>query len=290
MESYTEKQILIDRRCESLIARYPAIWDRMISEWKSSAPEDRVWLMYSANYLFRTRLVRWAIDPLTLKSRLPQAPDMDVATDLRSLDFVLLTHSHADHLDLGLLSALRHLPTLWVVPEDLFGLVREQAGLSANQILVPRPFQSIELYGLRITPFDAQHWRPDPDRPSGRRGVPEMGYLVEHSDNRWLFPGDTRTYDISQLPALGSVNAAFVHLWLGRASALLKEPPLLREFCRFCEALQSRRILVTHLHEYGRDADDYWDENHYQQVKHCIQESAQDITIQSAVMGESLSL
>jgi L-ascorbate metabolism protein UlaG (beta-lactamase superfamily) len=281
---------LIDRRRQSTLARYPALWDRLISEWKSAGPEDRVWMMYSANYLFRTRSARWAIDPLQLNSRLPQALLMNVAADLLDLDFVLLTHRHADHLDLGLLHALRHLPICWVVPEDLLGLVRANASLSANHILVPRPMQSFDLNGLRITPFNAKHWRADPDRPSGRRGVPEMGYLVEQAGKRWLFPGDTRTYNISQLPDFGVVDLAFVHLWLGRASALLDPPPLIEEFCRFCAALQSRRLLVTHLNEFGRVADDYWDEGHFQQVQRSLQALTPHITVESAIMGESLYL
>ena len=288
MGLYTEKQIQIDRQRESIIARYPALWNQMVAEWKSPGSEDRAWLMYSANYLFRTQGVRWGIDPLRLISRLPQAPAMQVAEDLKDLDFVLLTHRHADHLDLGLLSALRHLPICWVVPEDMLALVQKKAGLPAKQILVPQPLQPIDLHGLRITPFLGQHWRADPDYPSGRRGVPETGYLVEQGHKRWLFPGDTRTYDASRLPGFGGVDAAFVHLWLGRASALVERPPLLESFSSFCEALRSKRIIVTHLQEFGRKPDDFWDEIHFQQVKHSLQVTAPDISVESAVMGESL--
>ncbi len=290
MGLYTEKQIQIDRQRELIIARYPALWNQMITEWKSPGCEDQAWLMYAANYLFRTQGVRWGIDPLMLKSRLPQAPAMQVADDLKDLDFVLLTHRHADHLDLGLLSILRHLPICWVVPEDMLALVQKKAGLSSRQILVPQLLQPIELHGLRITPFLGQHWRADPDYPSGRRGVPETGYLVEHGNKRWLFPGDTRTYDASQLPTFGGVDAAFVHLWLGRASALAEKPPALESFCFFCTALQSQRIIVTHLQEFGRRADDYWDDSHFQLVKHRLQGTVPEITLESAMMGASLLL
>ncbi len=57
---------------------------------------------------------------------------MDVARDLKDLDFVLLTHRHKDHLDLGLLRALRHLPIRWVVPEAILPLV-QRAGRTAGQ-------------------------------------------------------------------------------------------------------------------------------------------------------------
>jgi L-ascorbate metabolism protein UlaG (beta-lactamase superfamily) len=137
--------------------------------------------------------------------------------DLSTLSFVLLTHGHKDHLDLDLLAALRHLPIKWVVPEFILSNVVEQAGLPRENIIVPSPRASIELNGIRILPFDGLHWETTPD--GNRRGVPSMGYLIECNGRRWLFPGDTRTYNASQLPALDAVDAVFVHLWLGRGSA-----------------------------------------------------------------------
>ena len=98
------------------------------------------------------------------------------------------------------------------------------------------------------------------------RGVPATGYLVEFQNKRWLFPGDTRTYDASQLPSFGPVDGLFAHLWLGRGCALMDEPPLLDAFCQFCLDLQPRRIILTHLNEFGRDADDFWDEEHAEKL------------------------
>jgi hypothetical protein len=64
----------------------------------------------------------------------------------------------------------------------------------------------------------------------------------------------------------------------------------LEDFCRFCIDLQPRRVIVTHLEELGRDAEDYWDEEHFQKVsKHC-RETAPDIHMLSARMGESAIL
>jgi hypothetical protein len=66
MDQYTERQILINRRQDEMVARYSSLWDKLIAEWKSPGSEDRAWLIYSANYLFRTQGVRWAMDPLAL--------------------------------------------------------------------------------------------------------------------------------------------------------------------------------------------------------------------------------
>ena len=42
-----------------------------------------------------------------------------LAQDLKALSFVLLTHQHADHLDLDLIRELKHLPIIWVIPESI---------------------------------------------------------------------------------------------------------------------------------------------------------------------------
>ena len=290
MDRSTEKQALIDRRRDELIAGYPAIWDRIIAEWNSPGPEDRVWLMYSANYLFRTQGVRWAMDPLELNSRLPQAPAMDILRDLRGLDFVLLTHRHKDHLDLGLLRALRHLPIWWVIPEAIFPLVRKEAGLPDKQVLVPKPMQPIDLHGLRVTAFDGLHWQDDPDYPDGRRGVPATGYLVEFGGKRWLFPGDTRIYDPASRLTFGPVDLLFAHLWLGRGAALHAHPPLLELFCHFCLALQPRRLILTHLEEWGRRMDDFWDFEHAGEVVSALKKYAPSLPIEIAFTGTEVLL
>jgi hypothetical protein len=180
-------------------------------------------------------------------------------------------------------------PILWLVPEDIQAKV-EQAGLSREKIIQPRSLEPVEFQGLRITPFCGLHWENDPGQPDGLRGVPAVGYLVEFNGKRWLFPGDIRTYDLSLLPSFGAVDGAFVHLWLGRASALLEEPPLLESFCRFCQELNSRRIIITHLQEFGREVHEFWDGSHFQQVKQCLRGITPGILAESAGMGDCVNL
>ncbi len=290
MDQYTERQILINRRRDEMVARYPSLWDKLIAEWKSPGSDDRAWLIYSANYLFCTQGVRWAMDPLALQSRIPQAPRMDVARDLKDLDFVLLTHRHKDHMDSGLLRALRHLPIQWVVPEAMFQLVQGEIGLPTRQILVPQLMQPMEISGLRITSFDGLHWEAAPDYPTGRRGVPATGYLVEQGNKRWLFPGDTRRYHLPAIPDLGPVDVLFAHLWFGRRAAHQSPPPLLEHFCRFCLALKPHRIILAHLEEWGRKAADFWDLEHAKQAVRVLRQQAPSFPIQNAFLGDSLLL
>ena len=283
-----ERQGQIDRKRLEITRQYPALWKRLIAEWKAPEQQDRAWLTYSANYLFRTGNIRWGIDPLTFAWRVAGAAEVDTFHDLQDLSFVLLTHRHEDHLDLHLISTLCHLPVRWVVPEFLLGKVMGQAGLARKKIIVPHPLRPFELDGLNILPFEGLHWEHLPDGSS--RGVPAMAYLVELSGRRWLFPGDTRTYAAGRLPDLGRVDVLFAHLWLGRQSAQMAQPPLLAPFCRFCADLAPGRVVVTHLEEWGRAASDFWDQRHFELVRAYCQKIAPKMQISAAFMGESVTL
>lgn len=276
-------QTRVESRRVEIVARYPALWSRIISVWKQDNSIDQIWLMYSANYLIRTAGVHWAIDPLMLASRLPSAPAVPI-DDLDKLSFVLLTHSHADHLDLTLIRALSHLPILWMVPRPLLEQVLSKGGISRENVIVPQFGQPIRLSGIEILPFEGIHWRP------GNRGVPTTAYLVTFNNKRWLFPGDTRTFDAHLLPDFGPLDGLIAHLWLGGGCAQQSEPPLLDAFCRFCLDLHPRRIALTHLEELGREADDYWDARHCLAVIDRFRQLTPDLTVNCAYMGDKLDL
>jgi L-ascorbate metabolism protein UlaG (beta-lactamase superfamily) len=265
---------------------YPQLWQRMLSEWSRPAEGDRAWLLYSANYLLCTAGVRWALDPLALRQRLPAAPQVD-ASPLVGLDYIVLTHRHADHLDLALLGELRSFPARWIIPEDMLPLL-DSLHLPPEKVIVPRLLQTLHLGGLSLTPFDGLHWEAAPDRPGGLRGVPATGYLAGFSGKRWLFAGDVRTYDALQMPDFGRLDGMFAHLWLGRGAALQADLPLVEPFCRFCLDLQAPRVVVTHLNEYGRPPAELWAERHFQTVYACFQSLAPQVQVRSARMGEAV--
>jgi L-ascorbate metabolism protein UlaG (beta-lactamase superfamily) len=287
-DRFSETQAKILQRKIEASAHYPALWKKIIAEWNAPDPQDRVWLTYSANYIFRTNNIRWAIDPLTLDGRLKIPPRVDLARDLQNLSFVLLTHTHGDHLDLELISALRSLPITWVVPEYILPEVVGETGLPQEQIIVPSRLTSIELNGLNILPFDGLHLETTPEGTT--RGVPAMGYLIESQGRRWLFPGDTRTYDSSQLPRFDPPDIIFAHLWLGRSCALEEPAQLLDSFCQFCLDTNPRRIVLTHLNELGRDANDYWDERHAQLVCSKFRNISPDTPVSHLLTGDSMLL
>lgn len=261
---------------------YPTLWERLIAQWQA-AESDAAWLTYSANYLMYTAGVRWALDPLSLFSRLSLPNPMDFSKDLAPLDVVVLSHRHADHLDLELLSDLVDLPTLWIVPEFLLEEMQTIFRGKTSRIITPQPGVSIQIKDLVLTPFDGLHFR-------NGHGVPEMGYLAEFSGKRWAFPGDTRVFPPQSLTKLGSLDGIFAHLWLGKKCALQQNPALLEEFCSFFIEPAPCQIVVTHLHELARKPDDFWDTSHFSQVYAKCQELKPEVKVTAAWMGTSVVL
>ena len=197
---------------------------------KKPAPAHvRGWLIYTASYLFSTYDVRWMIDPVRLKRRLLDAPEFNFTQYIAGLDFVLLTHQHGDHFDLELIDQIKHFPKKWVIPEFLLPRIGDLTDFPWERVFVPTPLTPFTINGISITVFDGLHWEKvrtsNAKYPAGVfRGVPSVGYLIEFEDKRWLFPGDTRTYDLDRMPDIGPVDLLFAHLWLGRGQALVEDP------------------------------------------------------------------
>ncbi len=264
------------------IEEYPKKWDQMVHEW-SSELGNQLWLLYSANYLLNTAGVKWAIDPYSLFSRLGGGPQPDFANDLQDLQLIVITHAHSDHFDLNLLSSLSHLPIQWVVPKFMEERIKNAADLSGEKIIIPRPNIPLRIDKLTITPFEGLHGH-------GGNGVQSMGYLAEFYQKRWLFLGDTRTYDFSKLPDFGELTGVVGHLWLGKAEALESRPSKLDGFCDFFSHFKTKQLVITHLLEFGREPNELWNLNHFQLVLRHIQNIKPDLRVTEALMGERVDL
>jgi L-ascorbate metabolism protein UlaG (beta-lactamase superfamily) len=271
------------------VADYPARWAALVADWRANGPGDAAWLTYAANYLLRTGEARWAIDPLTLPARVPGAAEVNLAPLRERLDFLVLTHSHNDHLDLSLLRRLRAADAWWVVPPFLVGRLTEAGLLPRRNLIVPPPLEPFEIAGVTLTTFDSLHFEPQAGG-SSPRGVPEIGLLAEWPGGRWLFPGDIRHYEPTGMPGFGRLDGVFAHLWLGRRSARQNPPPLLDEFCRFHLSLNPSRLVLTHLNELGRAADDRWTPAHAAQTVARLRQLCPALPVQVAQTGERVEL
>jgi L-ascorbate metabolism protein UlaG (beta-lactamase superfamily) len=286
--TYKKKGIL--HRRQMAVTSFPGLFRNLVNDWNLDQDSDRAWLLYSANYLFRTAGVRWAMDPLMLHKRVPETPAVDLHQVFDKLEFVVLTHAHADHLDFDLIKVLKNLPLRWIIPEFMIGRVQAATGLSESQITTPRPLELIEICGISLLPIEGHHFEEALPGGGLPRGVPSMAYLVEFNGKNWFFPGDTRNYRPAfSLPPV-PLEGMFAHLWLGKGCALMDEPLLLGEFCQFCARLNSKRVILTHLDEFGRDEDDAWGSRHVQMVCAHWEQLGLQIPIQAARMGERILL
>jgi hypothetical protein len=221
-------------------------------------------LIYAANYLFRWGGVLWAVDPITISARTPAKDPVHPERDFDTADFIVLTHRHADHLDKKLLKSIAHLNIPWIIPEFLLCELDEMIDTLKGPIIIPKADEQIHLSGISILPIIGSHWENEEGQTETdlKHGVPSFSYLFSANHKRWFLPGDTRTYDIKNLPDTGKLDGLSAHLWLGRKSAEKAAPPLLDSFCRYFLAFETQRIVISHLYEWGREAEDLWTEKH----------------------------
>jgi len=262
---------------EELVSEYPARWRRMIREWSAPRRNDAVWLTYSASYLFNTRGLKWAVDPALLSNRVPEAQVMDAGRDLKDLDFALLSHTHADHVDTALWSQLAESDCHWIVPEYMVELFTRRTLLSDPDYSVAVPGERIEVAGAGITPFESPHYERT---ASGEiNHVESTGYFVETAGGSCLLPGDIRTYDAACLRPFADVSTVMAHVFLGRSCAAMSAPPLLETFVDFFLSCHPTRIVLAHLYELGRGPEDCWLASHAQTVAEAFKAAESELDV-----------
>ena len=273
----------LEKKIDSAVRDYPTQWARLIREWRQPDGQDAAWLTYSANYLLRTAGVHWALDPFSLYTRVGRGEQPDFLRDLGALQLLVLSHAHNDHLDLNLLKAIMPLPITWVVPEFMLEQVRGYVSIPAERLIIPEPGKPLRIGELVLTPFEGLHFNRG-------AGVPEMGYLAEFNGKRWLFPGDTRSYEPQHIPDYRPLDGFVAHLWLGKGSALLDPPPLLEEFLSFCNWQEPAQIVITHLDELGRSIEEMWTSSHAELVKNELTRDHPTLQVEILRKGEKFNL
>lgn len=146
---------------------------------------DPVWEPYCAPFPIRG-LQRHSVPPIAL-------------ADIPSVDFVLLSHNHYDHLDAKTVRALHSLhPQLeWIVPERLSSWFYRRGIRSVSEL--PR-WEAKQIKNCKVTAVPSQHF-------SGRTFWDKNkthwnGYVVETKEKKIYFTGDTG-YNTKDFKAIG---------------------------------------------------------------------------------------
>ncbi|MCJ7694998.1 MAG: MBL fold metallo-hydrolase [Anaerolineaceae bacterium] len=273
---------IVRKTCKAVDA-YPQTWKELISDWGKDSEEDAVWLTYAANYLFRTAGVHWGLDPFSLSSRIGKSPQPNFRQDLAPLKLIVLSHHHNDHFDPILLTELQCLPITWVIPKFILESVKLICNLPDSRIIIPEPGVPLVFDELVLTPFNALHFH-------GNYGVPEMGYLAEFSGKRWLFTGDTRSFEAKGLPEFGALDGVMAHCWLGKDSALEPKKEFIGAFCKLFGSFNSKKIVISHLQEYGRSPDNFWTLEHFRMLKRGFIEMDPKPQVVKALLGDKILL
>ncbi len=146
--------------------------------------------------------VRVAIDPF-ISDQLPDRlfPCPVPFADLASVDLVLCTHEHADHLDLkGLRGWLELAPDLRVVvPRPVIGTARE-GGVPEANLIGMQPGEQFAWKGAVIRAVPALHGVGTSDAYTFGRELSDglvryLGYVVEIDNTRIYHAGDTLDHD-----------------------------------------------------------------------------------------------
>lgn len=265
---------------------YGKYWNNAASVLNNSTGDTCI-LQKATGYIFSTSGVRWAMD-LNLRYIWMDAGSKErIKKDCSTLDFIILTHEHGDHLDNKLIELLSDTDVKWVIPEFFnFDSLRKH-GLREENLIKVSAGNVYNLKSICITPFKSLHFRAGTEN-----GVLEYGYHVKLENGKTiLFPADVRNYDASLLPDFGAVDYMFAHVWLGDSTALsLKCEPYLRLFAEFVTGQKPRTVILAHLYENGRLPKDMWTYTHAGLAADAIYRIAPEISVKIPKIGEEFTL
>ena len=124
---------------------------------------------------------------------------------LPQADLIVITHTHADHMDAALLKTLRREGTILVGPpavtDTLNGTAGDTDALSNGEkkTFLGIEIEAVPMYNLKLG--------PGPGKPFHHKGIGN-GYVLSFGDTRVYFSGDTEC--VPEMKALKNISVAFV--------------------------------------------------------------------------------
>ena len=144
-------------------------------------------------FLIETAGVRIVTDPF-LSDELPGwKREYPAPCTLQELmpDMIIISHSHADHMDLPTLGAYRARggDCLVAAPAPECGALYQ---MGFSHVIEARAEQAFSLESVRITPIMCAHTEPHTDDAGRFR---ELSYMIESPEGTLFFGGDLSLYD-----------------------------------------------------------------------------------------------
>lgn len=274
----------------SALASYPDLYRKVIQEWSGDG-QNAIWLMYAANYLLRVGSTRLAIDPMTLPARLGGHIPETIPIDLAPAEVVLLSHDHSDHVNWKILTAISATVQQWIIPLWLKPSFEQFIPAPSGSVAHVQPGDTITFRDVRIDVHNGNHWEDRPYSRSGQsaqKGLPSLAFVIEGAGKKWLFAGDTRSFQPDARIPCGPIDAVMAHVFLGRLHKPGDAPPLLPDFCAWFSGYATNRIILSHLYEIGRDSKDIWTESHSAMIERAIHAIKPTALVESFLCGDML--
>jgi len=156
-----------------------------------------LWWTGNAGWLMRRGDVLLGVDLILEEEPFLEEFSMDVryqrpvrASDLKALDYAIVTHAHGDHF--GRITSrvlLEESECRFVLPRSCIA-VADELGIPAERRIVAEPGRSIRLDGVTLHPLHALHG----DRYGSvyrEASFEDCGYVLDFSGSRVLHPGDS---------------------------------------------------------------------------------------------------
>jgi L-ascorbate metabolism protein UlaG (beta-lactamase superfamily) len=148
-------------------------------------------------------------------------------TDLPQADMIVITHTHADHLDLAMVNKLKKPETIVVGPAAVIDTLNcfpacgraEIVGDSEKKTLMGIVFEGVPMYNLVQGSA--------PGMPYHHKGI-GSGYILNFGDTRVYLSGDTEC--TSEMKALKNISVAFLAMNPPRTSSTVEAAGCAKEF------------------------------------------------------------
>ena len=146
-------------------------------------------------------------------------------TGLPQADMILISHTHADHMDPTLLKTLRKDSTMIVTSEAVNDTLNGCCGIPETiRNGEKKTFMDV---GIEAVPMYNLTMGPTPEKPWHHKGIGN-GYILNFGMTRVYFSGDTEC--IPEMKALKNISIGFVAMNPPRTMAVAEAAACVKEF------------------------------------------------------------
>lgn len=139
-------------------------------------------------------------------------------TGLPQADLIVITHTHADHLDRAMVDKLKKPETIIVGPPAVIDTLNCAPACGIAEAISDSEQRTVMGIGFEGVPMYNLVFGSGPRKPYHHKGI-GSGYVLNFGDTRVYFSGDTEC--TPEMKALKSINVAFLAMNPPRT-----EPPL----------------------------------------------------------------